>query len=93
MLEHAHQQRLVVECHNRNNGMDSLIGTIDVASDPKVDDGKSTGMSTRGAKRQQRIEQEDDNQSNINFEGIDVVDDFGPIIPSPSGEADPMAGS
>jgi hypothetical protein len=50
-------------------------------------------MSTRGAKRQWRIEQEDDNQSNINFEGIDVIDDFGPIIPSPSGEADPMAGS
>jgi hypothetical protein len=50
----------------------------------------STGMSTRGAKRQRRIEQEDDNQSNVTFEGIDVVDDFGPIILSPSGEADPM---
>jgi hypothetical protein len=50
----------------------------------------STGLSTRGAKRQQRIEQEDDNQSNITFEGIDVVDDFGTMIPSPSGEADPM---
>jgi hypothetical protein len=47
-------------------------------------------MSTRGAKRQRRIEQEDDNQSNVTFEGIDIVDDFGPIIPSPSGEADPM---
>jgi hypothetical protein len=50
----------------------------------------STGMSTRGAKRQRRIEQEDDNQSNVTFEGIDVVDDFGPIMPSPSGEADPI---
>jgi hypothetical protein len=90
MVEHAHQQRLVVECRNRNNGMDPLIGTIVVASAPEVDDGMSTGMSTRGAKRQRRIEQEDDNQSNVTFEGIDVVDDFGPIIPSPSGEADPM---
>jgi hypothetical protein len=52
MLEHAHQQRLVVECRNHNNGMDSLKGTIVVASTSKVDDGKSTGMSTRGAKRQ-----------------------------------------
>jgi hypothetical protein len=24
------------------------------------------------------------------FEGIDAVDDFGPIIPSPSGDVDPM---
>ena len=83
MVEHACQQRLVVECRNRNNGMDPLKGTIVVASTPEVDDGMSTGMSTRGAKRQRRIEQEDDNQSN-------VVDDFGPIIPSPSGEAEPM---
>jgi hypothetical protein len=90
MVEHACQQRLVVECRNRNNGMDPLIVTIVVASTPEVDDGMSTGMSTRGAKRQQCIEQEDNNISNITFEGIDVVDDFGPIIPSPSGEADPM---
>jgi hypothetical protein len=52
MVEHARQQRLVVKCHNRNNGMDPLIGTIVVASAPEVDDGMSTGMSTRGAKRQ-----------------------------------------
>jgi hypothetical protein len=90
MVEHARQQRLVVECRNRNNGMDPLIGTIVVASAPEVDDGMSTGMSTRGAKRQRHIEQEDDNQSNVTFEGIDVVDDFGTMIPSPSGEADPM---
>jgi hypothetical protein len=91
MVEHARQQRLVVECCNRNNGMDPLIGTIVVASAPEVDDGMSTGMSTRRAKRQQRIEQEQDyNQSNVTFEGIDVFDDFGPIIPSPSSEADPM---
>jgi hypothetical protein len=64
MVEHAHQQRLVVEFHNHNSGMDPLIGTIVVASTPEVDD-MSTGMSTRGAKRQQRIEQEDDNQSNV----------------------------
>jgi hypothetical protein len=50
----------------------------------------STGMSTRGAKRQWCIEQEEDNQSNITFEGSDIVDDFGPIIPSPSGDVDPM---
>jgi hypothetical protein len=67
-----------------------FIGTIVVASAPEVDDGMSTGMSTRGAKRQRCIKQEDDNQSNVTVEGIDVVDDFGPIIPSPSGEADPM---
>jgi hypothetical protein len=90
MVEHARQQRLVVECPNRNNGMDHLIGTIVVASTPEVDDGMSTCMSTRGAKRQRHIEQEDDNQSNVTFEGIDVIDDFGPIIPSPSGDADPM---
>jgi hypothetical protein len=47
-------------------------------------------MSTRGAKRQRSFEQEDDYQSNITFEGIDVVDDFGTMIPSPSGDADPM---
>jgi hypothetical protein len=88
MVEHPRQQRL--ECHNRNNGMDPLIGTIVVASTPEVNDGMSTGMSTRGAKRQQSIEQEDDNQSNVTFEGFDIVDDFGPIIPSPSGEADSM---
>jgi hypothetical protein len=52
MVEHACQQRLVVECHKCNNGMDPLIGTIVVASAPEVDDGMSTGMSTRGAKRQ-----------------------------------------
>jgi hypothetical protein len=40
------------------------------------------------AKRQRCFEQEDDNQSNITFEGIDVVDDFGPMIPSPSGDVD-----
>jgi hypothetical protein len=60
-VEHACQQRL--KCRNRNNGMDPLIGTTVVASTPEVDDGMSTGMSTRGAKRQQRIEQEDNNQS------------------------------
>jgi hypothetical protein len=70
--------------------MDPLIGTIVVASTPEVDDGMSTGMSTRGAKRQRRIEQEDDNQSNVTFEGIDIIDDFGTMIPSPSGDADPM---
>jgi hypothetical protein len=70
--------------------MDPVIGTIVVASALEVDDVMSTGMSTRGAKRQQHIQQEDDNQSNVTFEGNDVVDDFGPIIPSPSGEADPM---
>jgi hypothetical protein len=43
MVEHAHQQRLVVKCSNRNNGMDPLIGTIVVASAPEVDDGMSTG--------------------------------------------------
>jgi hypothetical protein len=90
MVEHACQQRLVVECRNRNNGMDPLIGTIVVASAHEVDDGMSTGMSTRCAKRQWQFEQEDANQSNITFEGIDVVDDFGPMIPSPSGEVDPM---
>jgi hypothetical protein len=37
-----------------------------------------------------RIKQEDDNQSNVTFEGIDVVDDFGTMIPNPSGEADPL---
>jgi hypothetical protein len=70
--------------------MDPLIGTIVVASAPEVDDGMSTVMSTRGAKRQRRIEQEDDNQSDVTFEGIDVVDDFGTMIASPSGEADPV---
>jgi hypothetical protein len=50
----------------------------------------STAMSTRGAKRQRCIEQEDDNQSKITFEGIYVIDDFGPIIPSLSGDIDPM---
>jgi hypothetical protein len=38
--------------------LDPLKGTIVVASAPAVDDGMSTGMSTRGAKRQCRIEQE-----------------------------------
>jgi hypothetical protein len=90
MVEHACQQRLVVEWHSRNNGMDPLIGTIVVASAREVDDGMSTGMSTRHAKGQRRFEQEDDNQSNVTFEGIDVVDDFGPMIPSPSGDVDPM---
>jgi hypothetical protein len=90
MLEHARQQRLVVECHNCNNGMDPLIGTIIVASAHEVDDGMSTGMSTRHAKRQQCFEQEDDNQSNITFEGMDDIDDFGPMIPCPSGEVDAM---
>jgi hypothetical protein len=90
MVEHACQQRLVVKCCNRINGIDSLIGTVIVASAHEVDDGMSTGMSTRGAKRQRCIEQEDDNKSNITFEGIDIVDDFGPMIPSPSGEVDAM---
>jgi hypothetical protein len=90
MVKHARQQRLVVKCCNHNNGMDPLIGTLVVASTCEVDDGMSTGMSTQCAKRQRCVEQEDDNQSNITFEGIDVVDDFGPRIPSPSGEADAM---
>jgi hypothetical protein len=59
--------------------MDPLIGTIVVASAPEADN-----------KRQQCIEQEDDNQSNITFVGIDAIDDFGPMIPSPSGDVDPM---
>jgi hypothetical protein len=71
--------------------MDPLIGTIVVASAREVDNGMSTGMSTRHAKRQRCFEeQEDDNQSNITFEGMDMVDDFGPTIPSPSGEVDAM---
>jgi hypothetical protein len=70
--------------------MDPSIVTIVVAFAREVDDGMSTGMSTRGAKRQRCFEQGDDNQSNITFEGMDVVDDFGPRIPSPSGEVDPM---
>jgi hypothetical protein len=90
MVEHARQQRLVVECRNRNNGLDPLIGTIVVASAPEVDNGKSTSMSTRSTKRQRCFEQEDNNQSNITFEGMDVFDDFGPMIPNPSGEVDPM---
>jgi hypothetical protein len=52
MVEHARQQRLIVKCCNHNNGMDPIIGRIVVASAPEVDDGMSTGMSTRGAKRQ-----------------------------------------
>jgi hypothetical protein len=36
------------------------------------------------------IEQEEGNQSNVTYEGIDVTDAFGPIIPSPSGDIDPM---
>ncbi len=90
MVEHARQQRLLVKCCNHNNGINPLIGTIVVASAPEVDDGMSTGMSTRGTKRPRCIEQEDDNQSNVTFEGIDAVDDFGPIIPSPLGDVDPM---
>jgi hypothetical protein len=91
MVEHAHQQRLAVKCLNQNNGLDPLIGTIVVASACEVDDGMSTGMSTIRAKRQRCFEQqEDDNHSNITFEGMDMVDDFGPMIPSPSGEVDPM---
>jgi hypothetical protein len=86
MVEHARQQRLVVKCCNCNNGMDPLIGAIVVASTCEVDDGMSTGMSTRRAKTQRCFEQEDDNQSNVTFEGIDSVDDSGPMIPSP--EAD-----
>jgi hypothetical protein len=88
MLGNARQQRLVIECRHRNNGMDPIIGTIVVASACEVDDGMSTGMSTRRAKRQQCFKQEDDNQSNITFEGMDDIDDFGPMIPSPSGEVD-----
>jgi hypothetical protein len=52
MVEHACQQRLIVKCHNCNNDMDLLIGIIVVPSAPEVDNGMSTGMSTRGAKRQ-----------------------------------------
>jgi hypothetical protein len=37
MVEHARRQRLVVECHNHNNGMDPLIEKIVVASTPEVD--------------------------------------------------------
>jgi hypothetical protein len=73
MVEDIHQQRLIVKCPNCNNGMDPLIGTIVVASSHEVDDGMSTGMSTRCAKRQQCFKQEDNNQSNVTFEGIDVV--------------------
>jgi hypothetical protein len=76
MVEHAHQQRLLVESCNHNNAMDPLIGTLVVASAPVVHDGISTSMSTRGAKRQRCIEQEEDNQSNITFEGMDVFDDI-----------------
>jgi hypothetical protein len=68
--------------------MGPLIGTIVVASTHEVDDGMSTGISA--APRQRHIKQEDYKQSNITFEGIDVVDDFGPMVPSPSGEVDPM---
>jgi hypothetical protein len=32
----------------------------------------------------------DNQQSNITFEGLDVVDAFGPTISSPSGDVDPM---
>jgi hypothetical protein len=53
--------------------MDPLIGTTVVASTCGVDDGMSTGMSTRSAKRQQSFKQEDNNQSNVTFEGIDVI--------------------
>jgi hypothetical protein len=67
-----------------------LIGTIVAASAPEVEDGMSTGMSTRGTKRQRCIKQEEDNQTNVTFKGIDVIDDFGPIIPSPSGDVDPV---
>jgi hypothetical protein len=52
MVEPARQQRLIVKCRNRNNSMKPLIGTIVVASTCEVDDGMSTGMSTRCAKRQ-----------------------------------------
>jgi hypothetical protein len=37
MVEHARQRRLVVKCHNCNNGMDPLIGTIVVASTTEVE--------------------------------------------------------
>jgi hypothetical protein len=50
----------------------------------------STGTSTRHAKRQQCFGQVDDNKSNVTFEGIDIIDDVGPMIPSPSGDIDPM---
>jgi hypothetical protein len=83
MVEHACQQRLLVKCCNRNNGINPLTGTIVVASAPEVDDGLSTCMSTRGAKRQRCTEHED----NVTF---DDVDDFGLIVPSPSGDIDPM---
>jgi hypothetical protein len=73
MVEDVHQQRLIVKCPNCNNGMDPLIGTIVVASTHEVDGGMCTGMSTRCAKRQQRFKKEDNNQSNVTFEGIDVV--------------------
>jgi hypothetical protein len=59
--------------------MDPIIGTIVVASAREVDNGMSTGMSTRCAKRQRCFEQEDDNQSNITFEGMDDIDAFGPM--------------
>jgi hypothetical protein len=87
MVEHARQQRLVVKCRNCNNGMDPLIGTIVVASAPGVDNGMYTGMSTRGKMHRAK---EEDNQSNVTFEGMFVIDAFGPIIPSPSGDIDPM---
>ncbi len=47
-------------------------------------------LPARGAKRQWHIEQEEDNQSNVTFEGIDIIYDFGSMIPSPSGDIDPM---
>jgi hypothetical protein len=94
MMEHACQQRLDTKHCNHNNGLDNpLIGAIvAAASAPEVDDCTcmSTGMSTRCTKRQQCIDQEEDNQSNIKLEGIDVVGNFGPTIPSPPGGIDAM---
>ena len=90
LMEHAHQQRLGIKCHNCNDDLDPLIGTIVVASTPEVDDCMSTGMSTRCAKRQHRINQEEDNQSNVTLEGIDVVGNFGPTITSPPGGIDAL---
>jgi hypothetical protein len=50
----------------------------------------STGMPTRHAETQQHIDQEEFNQYNVSLEGIDVVGNFGPTIPSPPGGLDAM---
>jgi hypothetical protein len=90
MMEHAHQQRLDIQHCNCNDGLDPLIGTIVVASFTEIDDCMFIGMSSRHAKRHQCINQEEDNQSNVTLEGIDVVGNFGPTITSPPGGIDAL---